>query len=596
MKEIKVPVLIVGGGACGLTSSLLLSDLKIESLLVERHESTSHLPKAHYLNQRTMEILRQHGVADDVVKVGCPIDNMGKIVFRTSFGGDGTLDGKVIYELDAFGGRSLKEKYAKDGPILSNNYPQFRFEPLLRKHAEDRKYGQLLFSHELIEFNQDDNGITATITNKKTNETFVVKADYMIAADGGKTIGKKLGVKMEGPTNILNMVSTHFSAELHKYWDEETLLTFLTNPEGGDSWSSGAMAKMGPSWDKSEEYVIHFMFRPDDPTEFTKENMVPRVRQLLKVPDDLEINVHAISSWILEGVLADRYQFDRIFIAGDAAHRHPPTTGLGMNTAIQDAHNLAWKLALVLKNKADKSLLDTYEKERRPIGMRNVDWAMFTFLNHFVMDAGIGLVPGAPVEQNKVAFEVLFSDTPMGRTRRQRVKETFDTQRTECQAHDLEMGFVYEDGAVIPDGTDTPLSDPMGCEYIPTTRPGHRLPHSWLKSSEKEVSTHDFTGASENFVLITGEKGDKWIDAAQKLIKETDLNIETVKIGKDTGWNDKSGYWALYGGINDDGVVIVRPDNHIAFRTACISENPYQTLESAFARLLGISVSETAQA
>lgn len=583
---IKVPVLIVGGGACGLTSSIFLSDLGIENLLVERHKSTSHLPKAHYLNQRTMEIFRQHGVAESIEKVGCPIDNMSRVTWRTSFGGDGPLDGKIIYQIDAFGGGSLKETYTNDGPILSNNYPQLRFEPLLRKHAEERKAGKLLFSHELVRFSQDESGVTAVIKNLESNEEFTVKADYMIAADGGKTVGKALGVKMEGPTNLLNMVSTHFTADLSPWWDERTLLTFLTNPEAGHSWSSGGMAKMGPTWDKSEEYVIHFMFGPDDPAKFDKETMEPRVRELLKLPDDMDLQIHQISSWILEGVLADRYQFDKIFIAGDAAHRHPPTTGLGMNTAIQDAHNLAWKLAAVIKGKAGASLLDSYEPERRPIGMRNVDWAMFTFLNHFVQDAGLGLVPGAPVEQNRAAFELLFSDTPMGRTRRQRVKETFDTQRTEFHAHDIEMGFVYEKGALVPDGSEAPESDPMGSRYIPTSRPGHRLPHAWLVNGEKEVSTLDFTGASENFVLLTGEAGGAWINAAKAVGDKLGISIATAKIGGNGNWQDKTGNWAKNGGVNADGAVLVRPDHHVAFRSKGASANPESVLENVFHEIL----------
>lgn len=586
MKEINVPVLIVGGGACGLTSSIFLSDLGIESLLIERHKSTSHLPKAHYINQRSMEILRQHGIAESVEKVGCPIDNMSRVTWRTSFGGDGPLDGKIIYQIDAFGGGSLKERYANDGPVLSNNFPQFRFEPLLRKHAEERKQGKLLFSHELTSFSQDSKGVKAVVKNLETGEEMTVNAGYMIGADGGKTVGKTLGVKMEGPTGILNMVSTHFTADLSKWWDKETLLTFLTNPEAGDSWSSGAMAKMGPSWDKSEEYVIHFMFRPDDPAKFDKATMAPRVRGLLKLPEEMSIEIHEISNWILEGVLADRYQFDKIFIAGDAAHRHPPTTGLGMNTAIQDAHNLAWKLAAVIKGQANETLLATYETERRPIGMRNVDWAMFTFLNHFVQDAGIGLIPGAPVEQQKGAFDMLFSDTPMGRTRRQRVKETFDTQRTEFQAHDLEMGFCYEKGAVVSDGTEAPLSDPMGCEYIPTSRPGHRLPHAWIEKEGKTISTLDLTGNSAHFVLLTGDAGDAWCDAAQAAAKKFGISMVTAKIGGDTNWKDKTGNWQKHGGIKDGAAILVRPDNHVAFRSAGHSKNPGNDLEKVFNEIL----------
>src|SRR5690606_16843376 len=310
-----------------------------------------------------------------------------------------------------------------------------------------------------------------------------------------------------------DMVSTHFTADLSQYWEDDVLITWLVNPEGAGSWHSGAMAAMGPTWGKhSEEFVIHFTFRPDDPARFDEEAIVPRLRELLKLPD-LEPQVHKVSHWILEGVLADRYQVGRIFLAGDAAHRHPPTTGLGLNTAIQDAHNLVWKLAAVLKGDAAPALLDTYEPERRLVGMRNVDWAMFTFLNHMVIDAGIGLSPEQPLELRTQVFRDLFSDTPMGETRRARAFEVANTQRTEFQAHDLEIGFAYHDGAVFPDGSEAPPRDPMGSVYYPTSRPGHRLPHAWLEHHGERVSTHDLGAPDTAFVLITGGQGENWASA-----------------------------------------------------------------------------------
>ncbi|MFZ2174184.1 MAG: FAD-dependent monooxygenase, partial [Rhodococcus sp. (in: high G+C Gram-positive bacteria)] len=143
MSDIRVPVLIVGGGASGLTTSIFLSAYGIDHLLVERHESTSILPKAHYLNQRTMEILRQYGVADDIYDVGAPMQNMGKVVWRTTLAGDGPLDAKTFYKMDAFGGGGLAERYERDSACPSTNYPQLRLEPLLRRHAEQRAPGKV---------------------------------------------------------------------------------------------------------------------------------------------------------------------------------------------------------------------------------------------------------------------------------------------------------------------------------------------------------------------------------------------------------------------------------------------------------------------
>jgi 2,4-dichlorophenol 6-monooxygenase len=584
MSDVTVPVLVVGGGGCGLTTSILLSEHGIEHHLIERHASTSHLPKAHYLNQRTMEVLRQAGVAESVYAVGTPPKHMGRTRWVTSLGGDGELDAKTLFSLDSFGGGRLEERYAADSPCPSSNYPQVRLEPLLRRHAEQRAPGSIHFHRELVSFEHDENGVHATILDHDAGDTYTVHARYMIAADGGKTVGPAVGVAMEGPSGLLDMVSTHFTADLSAWWEDDVLITWLLNPEGAGSWSSGAMAAMGPTWGKhSEEFVLHFTFRPDDPARFDEEAIVPRLRELLRLPD-LELTVHKVSHWILEGVLADRYRVGSIFLAGDAAHRHPPTTGLGLNTAIQDAHNLVWKLAAVLKGDAGPALLDTYEAERRPVGMRNVDWAMFTFLNHLVIDAGLGLIPGQPLEAQVQVFRDHFSDSPMGETRRARTAEVIGTQRTEFQAHDLEIGFSYQTGALVPDGSPAPPRDPLGGNYFPTTRPGHRLPHAWLERAGARISTHDLTENNACYVLITGTDNDDWVLAAGRAEAKFGIRVKVARIGADLA--DVDGDWARLREIDDAGAILVRPDNHVAWRSIGASPDSAAELVQALGVVL----------
>ena len=585
MADQRVPVLIVGGGGCGLSASLFLSNLGVDHLLVERHTGTSHLPKAHYLNQRTMEIFRQHGVADAIYRVGTPPHQMGKVRWRTSLGGDGPLDARTFHTMDAFGGGETAARSLRDSPCASSNYPQLRLEPLLREHAEECGPGRLRFGHELVGLAQDADGVNATVLDRATGESSTVRAEYVIAADGGKTVGAAVGVEMAGPTGLLDMVSTHLSADLSAWADESCLITWFLNPDGAGSWGSGAMVPMGPTWGaRSEEWVVHFTFGPDDPARFDEQAIVPRLRELLKLPE-LDITVHKVSHWILEGVLADHYQVGRVFLAGDAAHRHPPTTGLGLNTAVQDAHNLAWKLAAVVHGQASPALLDSYQPERQAIGMRNVDWAMFTFLNHLVIDAGIGLLPGQPPEANRAAFEAYFADTPMGATRRARAAEVIRTQRTEFQAHDLEIGFRYDAGALVPDGSEPPPSDPMGSDYHPTTRPGHRLPHAWLaRADEERVSTHDLTGR-DGFALITGPDGSAWVAAAAAASEKFGVPLRAVRVGTDL--TDPDGAWAAVREISDAGAVLVRPDNHVAFRAPGAVDDPTGALTHAVATVLG---------
>ncbi|MQA14893.1 MAG: aromatic ring hydroxylase [Pseudonocardiaceae bacterium] len=587
MADLDVPVLVVGGGGCGLSASIFLSDLGVDHLVVERHSDTSHLPKAHYLNQRTMEVFRQHGVADSVYQVATPMEQFGKVRWRTSLGGHGALDARTFYEMDAFGGGALGDTYAADSPCLSSNYPQIRLEPLLRRHAEQRAPGRIRFGHELVELSQDADGMFAVVTNHDNGEELTIRADYVVGADGGKAVGSMLGVQLQGPTGLLDMVSTHLTADLSEYWDDSCLITWFVNPEGTGSWGSGAMVPMGPTWGKdSEEWVLHFTFGPEDPDRFDEDAIGPRIRELLKLPD-LDLTIHRVSHWILEGVLADRYRVGRVFLAGDAAHRHPPTTGLGLNTAIQDAHNLAWKLAAVLDGRSGQALLDSYEPERQPIGMRNVDWAMFTFLNHLVIDAGMGLVPGQGPEAHAAAFQDFFAENPMGETRRARAAEVIETQRTEFQAHDLEIGFRYDAGALVPDGSEAPPRDPMGRVHHPTSRPGHRLPHAWLERDGARISTLDLTGRSARFALLAGPGGEAWTTAAEQLADTLGIALTAVRIGDGADCADPTGRWAQVRQIGDDGAVLVRPDNHVAWRSIGAAADPADILTRVFESVLG---------
>ena len=365
--------------------------------------------------------------------------------------------------------------------MLATNYPQLRLEPLLRREAEKRAPGSIRYHHEVLDWQQTDAGVVASVRDRDTGDEFTVRARYVIAADGGKTVGPREGVQMVGPTSMVDMVSTHFTADLSQYWDDKTLITWFLNPEGENSWGAGAMVQMGPTWGRhSEEWVVHFAFRPDDPERFHEEAIIPRLRELLRLPE-LELTVHKVSHWILDRIVADRWRVGNIFLAGDAAHRQPPTTGLGLNTGILDAHNLTWKLAQVLCGSATDALLDSYESERKPVSTDGADWALMTFGNHTVIDAGIGLTPGAPLEVNTAAFHALFADGLLGDALRARAAETIGTQRFEFQAHDVEIGYHYHQGALVPDGSEAPPRSSTGTIYTPTSRPGHRLPHAWLE-------------------------------------------------------------------------------------------------------------------
>ena len=584
MEPVNTPILIVGGGGAGLTASNILSALQVPHLLVERHRDTSPLPKAHYLNQRTMEIMRYHGLEDAIREHCAPIANMSIARQRTTLGGDGPLDGRDFYALDCWGGGSLAAAYDRDSPCEGANYPQIRLEPLLRRVAEQRAPGSVLFENELEEISQDDDHVRALIREHSTGRAYEVQARYVIGADGGKAVGPALDVQMEGTTTGIDMVSVHFSADLSNWVDDATSLIQFINPESPEGRTGGALLKLGPTWDRhSEEWALTFAYRADDPARNNDSAINDRMRELLRLPE-LAIKTHSISHWLVDRVIAERYRVGRAFLVGDAAHRHPPTTGLGLNTGIQDVHNLCWKLAAVLSRSADDSLLDGYETERRPVAITNADWAFFGFLNRDVVHAGIGLRHGATQAENHAVLTRYFSDTTIGRLARARAEITFSTQKIIFQAHDVEIGFHYEEGALVPDGTPPPPRDPLGTVHVPTTRPGHRLPHAWLSSADGRVSTHDLGGPGD-FTLITGRDGGTWRDAVAEVGRELGIVIGIAVIG-DGDLLAEDDRWEHVREVTDDGAILVRPDRHVGWRCQSQPQEPARELAAVLRMIL----------
>ncbi|HEX4833745.1 MAG TPA: FAD-dependent monooxygenase [Trebonia sp.] len=585
MGEIEVPVLIVGGGGCGLAASVFLSDHGVDHLLVERHPDTSIVPKAHYLNQRTMEIFRQHGLDEEIFEVGAPLDKFGAITWITSLAGDQPLDGRMVHTMDAFGGGALRERFAEAGPILPVKLPQIRLEPILRRRAQERNPGRVLFSHELGDFTDHGDHVTAEVRNTVTGEVTTVKARYLVAADGGRTVGAKIGVEMQGIPKIATTTTAYFKADLSPWWVEGALIMHLLNPYRPEL--SNNLIEMGPSWGKAcEEWVLHFT--PGAMAEYDEESLLAAIREALGLPG-LELELLHATRWTVEGVVASHYRVGRVLIGGDAAHRQPPTVGLGLNSGIQDSHNLAWKLAMVLDGRASDSLLDTYESERRPVCQANVEWALSAANHHQGILDGLGLGHRIPPARRLPAFTTYFSDTPIGETARARAVEVFESHRGGCQAHDMEIGFSYEDGAVVPDGSEPARRVPLRDIYTPSTRPGNVLAHAWIERDGQRLSTHDLTGHSTRFALITGPDGAAWREAAAQVAEKFSVPIVVAAIGAGAAYGDADGRWAGVRQIGDDGAILVRPDNHVAWRSAGASESPVDALSSALARVLDYS-------
>lgn len=588
MKEIEIPVLVVGGGGCGLALSVFLTDLGIRSLTVERNAQTTDHPRAHILNTRTMEIFQQHGMADEVYRQGTPAWGMERISFRTSLGGDGPLDRRRIGDLDAYGGGALRERYQADSAFRATNLPLMQLEPLLRSVADNRAPGQVRFHHEMLSFEQDDQGVVAQVRDHTREENYLVRARYLVAADGGKTVGRAVGAEMLGPRRLRRMVNTYFVGDLSPWIDDDgALMLYFINPDGRGQWSGGGLVKTGPTrWDRhSESWVFMRELASDESDVIDETTVVMRMRELLRLPESFQPQVRKIGRWDVEGVVAKRYRFGRVMLAGDAAHRHPPVSALGLNTAFGDAHNLAWKLALVLHGQAPDSLLDTYESERQPVGARVAEWALNGFRMRSLIDAAIGLSPGQ-TDANRMAFERLYSDTPGGATARAILAEAMNIQRIGPQAHDMEIGYAYERGALIPDGTPPVPRDPMAGLYRPSTRPGSRLPHAVLeraKESCSRISTHQLLRPG-CFTLFGGAA--HWRSAARSAARRTGVAIDVAVISARGDYRDIEEQWASVREVGAAGAVLVRPDGHVAWRCMDRPADPAGALEQALGEIL----------
>jgi putative polyketide hydroxylase len=528
-----VPVLIVGGGPVGLTASLLLSQHSIRSLLVERHPGTATLPKARGINARTMEMYRQMGVETAIREAGMPARFGGTIIWAES------LAGAEINRLKPGRGSAANLVVS---PVGNCGCAQDDFEPVLRRHAEAAAPDGLRFHTELADVSYDAEGASGTLTDRTAGTPLPFRARYLIAADGAQSrMRQKLGVGMVGERDVYDSVNIHFRADLRQWTaDRPAALYLIEQPElrgtfltinGTDRWG----------------FLIHSLAQYGySPADFTPERCIAMVRQAVGVAD-LPVEVLGVSAWKASAVVADRYRDGPVFLAGDAAHEMPPTGGFGLNTGVQDVHNLAWKLAAVLHGHAQPSLLDTYDTERRPLA-------------------------------DLITKTSLLNALSMGRTARQ---DGAKLPRPEfLNEQGLVFGPRYVSSAVIPDGTAPPSpADPV-TEYVASAHPGCRAPHVWLSRDGEKISTIDLFGP--RFVLLAGPRGALWREAADR---QSGLPLTVHLIGEE--FEDADGQWPSAYGVEDSGAVLVRPDGYVAWRLARLPPDPAGALAAAFGALLG---------
>jgi 2,4-dichlorophenol 6-monooxygenase len=306
---------------------------------------------------------------------------------------------------------------------------------------------------------------------------------------------------------------------------------------------------------------------------------------------DLPMKIHALTRWTLEGVLAERFRVGRVFIAGDTAHRHPPTGGLGLTSAVQDVHNLSWKLAAVLGGYASESLLDTYEPERRAVDALNVQRSMENAAAHLALGPLLGLDPSASPAANWVQMRRLWSGKPEDAQHRSEALRAIRDITKESNELNVEYGYRYASAAVVEDGSPEPAPLDAVRLYEPSTRPGSPLPHAWIDDEDGVRRPLKDLVRPGRFLLIAGEDGFAWCAAAREIARANGIPLDAVRIGHVDGdlFDPRLG-WLHHRGIGRDGAVLVRPDRFIAWRSAAAAAAPAAVLASAFQRILGRKV------
>ncbi|HEY6890069.1 MAG TPA: FAD-dependent monooxygenase, partial [Solirubrobacter sp.] len=304
--------------------------------------------------------------------------------------------------------------------------------------------------------------------------------------------------------------------------------------------------------------------------------------------DTIEVKLRSTSLWGNNKMYAKRYVEGRVYCMGDACHRHPPSNGLGSNTSIADAYNLAWKLALVLDGKAAPSLLDSYDAERAPIGKQIVLRANQSIEEFGPIFDALGLLDTTDPAQMKANMEIRKENSERGAAARAKLKAAIELKNYEFNAHGVELGHRYRSGAVIPDGTPEPefTRDPE-LYYHPTTWPGARLPHAWLEHKGERVSTHDLAGKGR-FTLFTGIGGEGWLEAAAEVTQRTGVPVVALVIGPARDAHDIYDDWARAREVEESGCVLVRPDAHVAWRSAAMVDDPVAELGRVMESLLGV--------
>jgi 2,4-dichlorophenol 6-monooxygenase len=378
-------------------------------------------------------------------------------------------------------------------------------------------------------------------------------------------IAGKMGVG--GSMNIL------FKADLSKYVAHRPSVLYWVMQPGADVGGIGmGLVRMIRPWN---EWLIVWGYDINEPAPVVDEAMATSVARQLVGDPELEIDLISASVWTVNDAYATQMSKGRVFIMGDAAHRHPPSNGLGSNTSIQDAFNLCWKLAHVLKGQAGEALLDSYNAERAPIAKQIVTRANQSIGEFGPIFEALGMTGGTDYETIKANMDARCGTGEQAEAQRNALNEAIAFKRYEFDAHGIEMNQRYTSDAVVTDGQEQPaFTKDADLHYQPTTWPGARLPHVWVfDAAGGKHSTLDLAGQGA-FALFTGLGGEGWIKVASKVAEQLGITLNTHLIGPRQTYIDHTGDWARAKEIADAGCLLIRPDQHVCWRSTEMAKDP----------------------
>ena len=408
-QAVETKVLIVGAGLTGATAAILLARHGIDTLAVSQEPWVADSPRAHIMNQRTMEVLRSIGLEDACKAAAAPAEMMANHVMATS------ASGPEFGRLWTWGNDPARQgEYGLASPVRGCDLPQDRLEPILVGEAA-RRGATVRFSTRFDGLVQDGDGVTSTLTDLVTGNSFRVRSSYVIGADGGQSaVAQAIELPFDGEAGIAPAVNVVFRADLADRFAHRPGSIFWMLQPGRSGAMGTAMLRMVEPWDR---WVIGIFHLGEQVRDLGTDEVEAAIREVLG-DDDLRIEIEGVYPWRINHVLAEEYGRGRVFCAGDAVHRHPPMNGLGGNTCMQDSFNLAWKLAAVLRGQAGPGLLDTYEAERKPIGRDVVDAAIAGWRQTPEVLHALGIDRDAPAEDRLAQFDELFARTDAGERRR----------------------------------------------------------------------------------------------------------------------------------------------------------------------------------